>query len=138
GSARNGGGEGVPGSRDDEAARLLRGEGTVPDGGQRQVGEGPHRARLRAGTGGSSYRRHKIARCCLPLGAQPQDADAGAPARPFSLSIRTLNPSEPPKAFGAQLSISYRLRIDRSRCQPNKFEESRFKARRPDNPRQGR
>src|SRR5262249_57680069 len=87
GSARNGGGEGVPGSRDDEAARFLPGEGTVPDGGQRQVGEDPHRARLRAGTGGSSYYRHKIARCCLPRSAQPQErgqlrgAGAVAPTR---------------------------------------------------------
>ena len=57
---------GVPGSRDDEAARFLRGKGTVPDGGQRQVGEGPHRARLRAGmvltmSGLCQGRRYRIA-----------------------------------------------------------------------------
>jgi arginase family enzyme len=39
----------------------------------RQVGEGSHRARLRAGTGESSYCRHKIARCCLRRAAQPQE-----------------------------------------------------------------
>ena len=33
GSARNGGREGVPESGDDEAARFLRGEGTLPNGG---------------------------------------------------------------------------------------------------------